>query len=98
MLSITEAVYFGVPVIGIPGFGDQISNVQNAALNGYAIRLDLASLDEETFYNAIQEMLSNPKLVYTPLILIIVKLLFDSFLSDIVKTLNYHRLCSEIKL
>lgn len=61
LLSTTEAIHFGVPLIGIPAFGDQKTNLIASVNKGYAIKVDLQELDEENFYQAIYEVLHNPK-------------------------------------
>ena len=59
--GITEAVYHGVPLIGIPMFGDQPRNIDKAERAGYAITLDFTTLTEEKLDNAINRILSEPK-------------------------------------
>lgn len=65
MLSITEAVYYGVPFIGIPAFGDQQYNVANAVHKKFAIEYDINTLSEESFTEAIKEILQNSMQVIT---------------------------------
>ncbi|XP_015838775.2 UDP-glycosyltransferase UGT5 [Tribolium castaneum] len=60
LLSTIEAVYYGIPIIGIPVFGDQKSNIAAAVSNGYAIEVPLAELTEEKFSSALNEILNNP--------------------------------------
>lgn len=64
LLSTIEAIYHGIPVIGIPVFGDQNINVANAVTAGYCLRLDLANLSEDSLSAALNEILNNPKLVF----------------------------------
>ncbi|CAK1594086.1 unnamed protein product [Parnassius mnemosyne] len=59
LLSITEAVHFGVPIIGIPVFADQHINVQKAVKKGFAKQVDLSFSIVEDIEDAIQEMLHN---------------------------------------
>lgn len=61
MLSLTEAVYFAVPIIGIPVYGDQFSNVESAVRNGFAVHLDLYNITRESFEWACYELIRNPK-------------------------------------
>lgn len=60
LLSITEAVYYGVPFIGIPAFADQQYNVANAVHKNFAVKYDMNTISEETFTQAIKEVLHNP--------------------------------------
>lgn len=60
LLSLTEAVYYGVPLIGIPIFADQRYNVANAAHKKFAIQYDMNDIAEETFGAAIKDLLENP--------------------------------------
>lgn len=59
-------MYHGVPFIGLPVFIDQPINVRKAEKDGYAIHLSWTTLTEQILYDAIQEMLSNPR--YTSLL------------------------------
>ncbi|CAG9793353.1 unnamed protein product [Diatraea saccharalis] len=61
LLSSTESIHFGVPIIGIPIFFDQFLNINKAASNGYAIRVPLNYELPKNLEVAIQTMLSDPK-------------------------------------
>ncbi|XP_044271529.1 UDP-glycosyltransferase UGT5-like [Tribolium madens] len=61
LLSTIEAVYHGVPIVGIPVFGDQEANIAAAASKGYAVRVPLKELSEEKLSWALNEILNNPK-------------------------------------
>lgn len=60
LLSHTEAVYFGVPLIGVPFFGDQFANINRGAARGFALPLDHYNITEESVLWAINEVLSKP--------------------------------------
>ncbi|XP_044268837.1 UDP-glycosyltransferase UGT5-like [Tribolium madens] len=60
-LSTVEAVYHGVPIVGIPVFGDQKYNIATAEQDGYAIGIQLNDLSEETLTRALNEVLINQK-------------------------------------
>ncbi|XP_049824007.1 UDP-glycosyltransferase UGT5 isoform X2 [Aethina tumida] len=62
LLSTTETIYFGKPVLAIPIFGDQPINAQNMVYMGFALRHDYKDLtNSDEFLAKIQEMLNNPK-------------------------------------
>jgi glucuronosyltransferase len=54
-------VYYGVPIIGIPVFGDQRNNMEAAVSNGYGVSVLLQDLTEKTFSGALSEILNNSK-------------------------------------
>ncbi|KAK4877582.1 hypothetical protein RN001_010088 [Aquatica leii] len=60
MMSTIEAVYNGVPVLGIPVFSDQGLNMIRAELAGYGKYVFYKDLEEKSFGTALNEMLSNP--------------------------------------
>lgn len=60
-----ESVYHGVPVIGIPMGIDQDTNVHNAVLQGYALKLDLKQMNEETLTAAIKMILNDSRYSYS---------------------------------
>ncbi|KAJ8711847.1 hypothetical protein PYW08_008801 [Mythimna loreyi] len=61
LLSTTEAVHFGVPIIGIPVFADQFMNVEKAVNRGFAQRVDLAYTMADTLKIKILEVISNKR-------------------------------------
>lgn len=61
LLSTTETVYHGVPIIAIPIFGDQKMNAYNAEQAGYGLTLNFKEITEETFSSVLEEILENPK-------------------------------------
>lgn len=65
MGSVVEAQYHGVPMVGIPLFGDQPSNMANVERSGYGLSVDYITLSEESLNKAIQEVLHNPKYTKT---------------------------------
>lgn len=64
LLSTIEGVYHGVPMVGIPLFGDQKTVVQNSISNGIAIQIYLNDLKEDTLTAAFNEILNNTRQVY----------------------------------
>jgi UDP:flavonoid glycosyltransferase YjiC (YdhE family) len=53
-------VYHGVPIVGIPVFGDQKNNIAAAMNNGFAVSMPLAEITEEKLSWALNEVLNNP--------------------------------------
>ncbi|XP_053615383.1 UDP-glucosyltransferase 2-like isoform X2 [Plodia interpunctella] len=61
LLSTTEAVHFGKPIIGIPVFGDQFNNIDRAVRKGFALRVDLAYDMKDHLRAAIDDALHNKR-------------------------------------
>lgn len=61
LLSQQEAIYFGVPTLGIPIFGDQPMNIAQNVQLGIGGRLDFNYLTAESVYATINELISQKK-------------------------------------
>lgn len=61
LFGIQEAVYHGVPVLGIPAYGDQFVNLQRGEGLGCALVLDYRRLSEAELRSSLIELLENPK-------------------------------------
>ncbi|XP_052892955.1 UDP-glycosyltransferase UGT4-like [Anopheles moucheti] len=59
LLSCTESIYHGVPIVGIPIFGDQLLNMARAEQSGWGIGVAYTKLNEQTFSKAIHDVLSD---------------------------------------
>nr|CAI5861497.1 unnamed protein product [Callosobruchus analis] len=61
LLGTFEAVFSGVPMLGLPVFWDQVKNADNAVRKGFAVKLNFFELNEEDFDKGLAEILNNPK-------------------------------------
>ncbi|CAK1594077.1 unnamed protein product, partial [Parnassius mnemosyne] len=61
LLSTTEAVHFGVPIIGIPVFADQFVNILRAVNKGFAKKVDLSYEIVDELKTAIEDILIDPR-------------------------------------
>ncbi|XP_020718418.1 UDP-glycosyltransferase UGT5 isoform X1 [Bombus terrestris] len=59
LLGTQEAVYCGVPILGIPLFGDQHLNMAYFVKKGLALKLDYRQLSYALVSNALSELLVN---------------------------------------
>ena len=57
----TEAIYNGVPLVGLPMFGDQVWNMKQAEKKGFAISLNILEITEEDLFQAINKVLTDPR-------------------------------------
>lgn len=57
---MTEAVYHGVPILGIPIFGDQKMNVARMVKHGIGYGLHYKDINERSYSGAIQTILESP--------------------------------------
>jgi glucuronosyltransferase len=55
-----EAINRGVPLLGIPIFGDQSLNMRKAVTAGYGVMVEFSNVTEESLTWAIREILENP--------------------------------------
>ncbi|KAG5670629.1 hypothetical protein PVAND_000877 [Polypedilum vanderplanki] len=56
----TEALVEGVPILGLPIFGDQKMNMVKAVTRGYGLQVYFKDISEETIESALKELLNNP--------------------------------------
>ncbi|XP_053721025.1 UDP-glucuronosyltransferase 2B1-like [Synchiropus splendidus] len=58
--GVQEAIYHGVPILGMPLIFDQPDNVLRIVARGAGKMIRFSQLTEETFYKDLQEVLTNP--------------------------------------
>lgn len=61
MLSTIESIHFAKPMIGIPMYFDQESNMKMAEYRGYSISLPYRELTTEKLQIAVREIITNPR-------------------------------------
>ena len=58
--GIYEAIYHGVPMVGLPLFAEQPDNINRVKAKGAAVRLDLETMSKTDFLNALKQVINNP--------------------------------------
>ncbi|XP_043762517.1 UDP-glucuronosyltransferase 2B4-like isoform X3 [Cervus elaphus] len=58
--GIYEAIYHGIPMVGLPLFADQPDNIERVKAKGAAVRLDLQTMSSRDLLNALKEVINNP--------------------------------------
>lgn len=61
LLSTQEAVYHGVPVLGLPFISDQLLNMDKAVRDGYALQIRWNQIEEWRVYQAITQLIHNDR-------------------------------------
>ncbi|XP_021912895.1 UDP-glucuronosyltransferase 2C1-like [Zootermopsis nevadensis] len=68
LLSMQEAIYRGVPLLGIPIFGDQGLNMGRAVSAGYGLKIDFVNVTTESLTWAIREIIETPTYFWNSLL------------------------------
>lgn len=61
MLSTTETIYHGVPILTFPIFGDQKANAARAEMNGFGLTLPFSEITEKKLTQALDDLLNKKK-------------------------------------
>lgn len=77
--SIYEAMYHGVPVVGVPLFGDHYDTMTRVAAKGMGIMLHWKYMTEEDLFTALSSVITDTRLVCLVLLCV---LLFLSVRSE----------------
>ncbi|XP_029456496.1 UDP-glucuronosyltransferase 2A1-like isoform X1 [Rhinatrema bivittatum] len=58
--GIYEAIYHGIPMVGLPLFADQPDNLAHMKAKGMAVVLDFNTLEEQDMVDALNTVINNP--------------------------------------
>ncbi|XP_048220630.1 UDP-glucuronosyltransferase 2B17-like isoform X2 [Perognathus longimembris pacificus] len=58
--GVYEAIHHGVPMVGIPLFGEQRDNIAHMVAKGAAVQLDIRTLSSKDLLRALETVISNP--------------------------------------
>ena len=59
-MGTQEAIYYGVPLVAVPLFGDQHFNAKACAKKKIAVYIEVQEINEKSFTHALKEVLRNP--------------------------------------
>ncbi|KAJ4434823.1 hypothetical protein ANN_23394, partial [Periplaneta americana] len=60
LMGTQEAIYTGVPMVGIPLFSDQRLNIENYVTKGIAVKLEYDDITKDNVLEALKTILDNP--------------------------------------
>nr|XP_013001285.1 UDP-glucuronosyltransferase 2B4-like isoform X2 [Cavia porcellus] len=58
--GIYEAIHHGIPMVGIPLFGDQADNIVHLKAKGAAVRLNFITMSSTDLVNAVNTVINDP--------------------------------------
>ncbi|XP_054584578.1 UDP-glucuronosyltransferase 2B4-like isoform X5 [Eptesicus fuscus] len=58
--GIYEAIYHGIPMVGLPMFADQPDNIAHMKTKGAAVRLDFNTISTTDLLNALKTVINDP--------------------------------------
>lgn len=61
MLGTQETIYMGVPILGLPFGNDQRTNINRAFREGFGLRLDWNTINEQDLHEAITRLINEPR-------------------------------------
>lgn len=70
--SIEETVNNAIPIVGVPFFADQYLNIKIVEQQGYGKLVNFFEMTEESFENAVKEVLSNARYIQSVILIQII--------------------------
>ena len=61
LFGTLEAIYHSVPMLGMPIFTDQFTNIDKVVLEGWGDVINWSELSEDLLLQKITELVSNPR-------------------------------------
>ncbi|VTJ86039.1 Hypothetical predicted protein, partial [Marmota monax] len=58
--GISEAIYHGIPMVGIPLFGDQTDNISHVKIKAAAVTLDFHTVTSTDLFEALNIVIKDP--------------------------------------
>ncbi|XP_045852886.1 UDP-glucuronosyltransferase 2A2 isoform X1 [Meles meles] len=58
--GIYEAIYHGIPMVGVPMFADQPDNIAHMKAKGAAVEVDINTMTSEDLLNALRTVINEP--------------------------------------
>jgi glucuronosyltransferase len=58
--GIYEAIYHGIPMVGIPLFGDQPDNIAHMKAKGAAVKVDFTTMSSTDLLSALKTVIDDP--------------------------------------
>ena len=58
--GIYEAIYHGIPVVGIPLFGDQFDNIVHMKTKGAGVHVDFLTMSSTDLLHAVKTVTNDP--------------------------------------
>jgi glucuronosyltransferase len=57
--GVVESKYHGVPILGLPMFGDQSTNCEEIEGEGWSLQLNIKEMTADEFHNTINQFINN---------------------------------------
>ena len=63
LLGVLEAGWYGLPMVGIPLFGNHFDNMERVVAKGMGLKLEVSSLTHYDLYEAVTRVIKEPRYV-----------------------------------